>query len=128
MTRGTKIKHISQFLHYAYSSVTLTVRFSYQKGVLRMKELLSDITSVSAKGQIVIPKAIRDKLQISPGVKLMVLSDGTNILLKPIPEPDISEFDELMDAAASWASDVGMKEEDITSAIKSVRSKRKQFA
>ena len=85
-----------------------------------MKELLSDITSVSAKGQIVIPKAIRDKLQISPGVKLMVLSDGTNILLKPIPEPDISEFDELMD--------VGMKEEDITSAIKSVRSKRKQFA
>ena len=86
MTRGTKIKHISQFLHYAYSSVTLTVRFSYQKGVLRMKELLSDITSVSAKGQIVIPKAIRDKLQISPGVKLMVLSDGTNILLKPIPE------------------------------------------
>ena len=79
-----------------------------------MKELLSDITSVSAKGQIVIPKAIRDKLQISPGVKLMVLSDGTNILLKPIPEPDISEFDELMDAAASWASDVGMKEEDIT--------------
>lgn len=93
-----------------------------------MKELLSVITSVSAKGQIVIPKAIRDKLQISPGVKLMVLSDGTNILLKPIPEPDISEFDELMDAAASWASDVGMKEEDITSAIKSVRSKRKQFA
>ena len=60
-----------------------------------MKELLSDITSVSAKGQIVIPKAIRDKLQISPGVKLMVLSDGTNILLKPIPEPDISQIHKL---------------------------------
>jgi len=90
-----------------------------------MPEYLSDITAVSSKGQVVLPKAIRDKLNIVPGIKLMVFSDGNSILLKPIPEPDISEFRELMDAASSWASDVGMTEEDITSAIQSVRSRRR---
>ena len=90
-----------------------------------MSEYLSDITAVSSKGQVVLPKAIRDKLNIVPGIKLMVFSDGNSILLKPIPEPDISEFRELMDAASSWASDVGMTEEDITSAIQSVRSRRR---
>ena len=69
-----------------------------------MAEYLSDITAVSSKGQVVLPKAIRDKLNIVPGIKLMVFSDGNSILLKPIPEPDISEFRELMDAASSWAS------------------------
>lgn len=91
-----------------------------------MAEYLSDITAVSSKGQVVLPKAIRDKLNIVPGIKLMVFSDGNSILLKPIPEPDISEFRELMDAASSWASDVGMTEEDISSAIQSVRNRKRR--
>jgi antitoxin PrlF len=90
-----------------------------------VSQYVSDITAVSSKGQVVLPKAIRDKLQIVPGVKLMVFSDGNSILLKPIPEPDISEFQKLMEAASGWASDVGMTEEDIDSAIQAVRSRRK---
>ena len=91
-----------------------------------MTQYLTDITAVSSKGQVVLPKAIRDKLQIVPGIKMMVFSDGVSILLKPIPEPDITEFKELMDAASSWASDVGMTEGDIADAIQTVRSRRKQ--
>ncbi len=90
-----------------------------------MNTFLSDVTAVSSKGQVVLPKAIRDNLQIEPGVKLMVISDGTSILLKPIPEPDISEFRNLLDAAADWADKVGMTEDDITSAIRSVRKAKK---
>ena len=90
-----------------------------------MSQYLTDVTSVSSKGQVVLPKAIRDRLQIGTGAKLMVFSDGTSILLKPIPEPDISEFQELMNSAAEWASEVGMTEEDIASAIKTVRHRKK---
>ena len=90
-----------------------------------MSQYVSDITAVSSKGQVVLPKAIREKLQIVPGVKLMVFSDGISILLKPIPEPDISEFQELMNAASDWASNVGMTDEDIESAIQTVRGRRK---
>ena len=90
-----------------------------------MNTYLSDVTAVSYKGQVILPKAIRDDLQIEPGVKLMVISDGTSILLKPIPEPDISEFRNLLDAAANWADEVGMTEDDISSAIKSVRKAKR---
>ena len=90
-----------------------------------MNQFISEVTAVSSKGQVVLPKAIREKLQIVPGVKMMVFSDGVNILMKPIPTPDISEFSSLMDEAASWASDVGLTEDDISSAIKTVRNRRK---
>ena len=89
-----------------------------------MIQYLSDVTAVSSKGQVVLPKAIREKLQIVSGTKLMVFSDGISVVLKPIPEPDISEFKELMDAASSWAAEVEMTEDDITSAIKTVRKRR----
>jgi len=91
-----------------------------------MNTYLSDVTAVPSKGQVVVlPKAIRDDLQIEPGVKLMVISDGTSILLKPIPEPDISEFRNMLDAAANWADEVSMTEDDISSAIKSVRKAKR---
>jgi hypothetical protein len=57
---------------------------------------------------------------------MMVFSDGVSILLKPIPEPDITEFRNLMDAAAAWATEVGMTESDIADAIQTVRSRKKQ--
>ena len=90
-----------------------------------MDQYMSDVTALSSKGQIVLPKAIRDCLNIDSGAKLMVFSDGESILLKPIPTPDISEFKSLMDAAAEWAGQVGMTEDDITDAIKTVRKRRK---
>ena len=90
-----------------------------------MTQYVSDITAVSSKGQVVLPKSIRDALNIIPGAKLMVFSDGENILLKPIQEPDISEFNRLLDASSSWAKEVGLKEDDISSAIKEARRKKK---
>ena len=73
-----------------------------------MSEYVTDVTAVSSKGQIVLPKTIRDSLSLMTGARLMVMCDGENILLKPIRKPDISEFRSMMDAAKDWASDVGM--------------------
>ena len=89
-----------------------------------MIQYLTDIAAVSSKGQVVLPKAMRDSLRIDSGTKLMVISDGNSIILKPIPKPDLSEFQTLMEAASGWAAKVGMTEEDIPSAIKTVRSRR----
>ena len=41
-----------------------------------------EITSLSTKGQIVIPRSIRNQLNLDTGDKLIVVCDGTNILLK----------------------------------------------
>ena len=72
-----------------------------------------------------VPLGIRS-FRESLGVKMMVFSDGISILLKPIPEPDITEFRDLMDAAATWAAEAGITEADITDAIRTVRNRRKQ--
>lgn len=91
-----------------------------------MSEYVTDVTAVSSKGQIVLPKTIRDSLSLMTGARLMVMCDGENILLKPIRKPDISEFRSMMDAAKDWASDVGMKEDDIDEAIRDLRRTKKQ--
>lgn len=41
------------------------------------------VTSLSTKGQIVIPKEIRDALGLKPGSVFMVRLEGRNIVLEP---------------------------------------------
>lgn len=89
-----------------------------------MSEYLTDVTAVSSKGQVVLPKNIRNSLSLVSGTKLMVMCDGENILLKPIRKPDLSEFYSMMDQAEKWAAEVGMTEEDIDNAIQEVRKAR----
>ena len=56
-----------------------------------------EITSLSTKGQVVIPRNIRNQLNLDTGDKLIVVCDGTNILLKPVLMPSMSEFKKLVE-------------------------------
>lgn len=89
-----------------------------------MEKLITEITSLSSKGQIVLPKNIRESLSLDIGDKFMVFTDKDNILLKPIKQINMNEFDKLMKISEEWAYSVGMKEKDIKEAIK-VSRKRK---
>lgn len=80
-----------------------------------------EITSLSSKGQVVIPNVIRDDLNVSVGDKFAVISDGRNILLKPIDRPQAAEFNALIDRSRKYARKIGLKKSDITTAIKKVR-------
>ena len=80
------------------------------------------LTAMSSRGQIVLPKKIRTKLNLSEGTQFIVLSDADNILLKPVKIPSLSEFSGVMRKAREWASAAGMTEEDVTDAIKAVRA------
>ena len=90
-----------------------------------MSQYVSDITSLSSKGQIVLPISIRKGMNIQTGAKFIVISDGESILLKPIIEPDITEVRSMMDSAMEWASEIGLTENDIDDAIKTVRARKK---
>ena len=83
------------------------------------------LTAMSSRGQIVLPKKIRTKLNLSEGTQFIVLSDADNILLKPVKIPSLSEFSGVLRKAREWASAAGLTEEDVTEAIKAVRAAEK---
>ncbi len=49
-------------------------------------------TVVSSKGQIVIPKPIREKLGLKPGTTLKISVEGGRIILEPPKEPPREVF------------------------------------
>ena len=80
-----------------------------------------EITSLSSKGQVVIPNVIRKDLNISTGDKFAVVSDGENILFRPIEKPKIDRFRELIRESRKYAREIGLTKEDVTKTIKKVR-------
>jgi len=51
----------------------------------------TEITTVSAKGQVVIPQSVREKLKLKPKTKLIVYGEGDTIIMKKVQLPDLRE-------------------------------------
>lgn len=62
-----------------------------------MTEQIEDIIKVSSKGQIVIPREIREKLGVTGGEKLLVLTRDGDILLRKTKESSIEELGRRVD-------------------------------
>jgi AbrB family looped-hinge helix DNA binding protein len=48
--------------------------------------MLRRITTVSTKGQLVIPSEIRTSLRIAPGTRIAVTQEGSKIVLEPVSD------------------------------------------
>ena len=54
------------------------------------------VTTISEKGQIVIPQAIRKELKIKPKTKFLVYGKGDTVIMKRLELPDVrKEWDEI---------------------------------
>ena len=84
------------------------------------------ITAMSTKGQIVLPKKIRTALKLDAGTQFVVFSDKDNILLKPIKEPNLAEFEVVLSKVQNWAKEADVNEADIDEAIKTVRKNKRK--
>ena len=57
-----------------------------------------EVTTISEKGQVVIPQSIRKELKIKPKNKFLVYGKGDTIILKKLELPDIKkEWDNIFD-------------------------------
>ena len=83
-----------------------------------------EIASMSSKGQIVIPGPIRKRLRISPGTKLMVMTDGENVLMKPVVPPRLEAFWELAEESRQAAAQAGLTPTDVPEAVAEARNAR----
>ncbi len=80
-------------------------------------------TKMSSKGQVVIPEDIRNRLNLKPGSRFVVVGDKDVVVLKTISPPTLDEFDDLIADARNKAKEVGFRQSDIIAAIKEVRGK-----
>lgn len=80
-----------------------------------------EVTNISSKGQIVIPQKIREQMHLSQGLKLMILTDGENLLLKPVTVPKLETFRSLIKESRSLAREKNLKKSDLLKAIQTVR-------
>ena len=54
------------------------------------------VTTISEKGQVVIPQAIRKELKIKPRTKFLVCGKGDTVIMKRLNLPDVKkEWDEI---------------------------------
>jgi AbrB family looped-hinge helix DNA binding protein len=81
----------------------------------------TEVTSLSSKGQVVIPERIRKILNLTIGSKFVVITDGLNLLLKPLEEPKIEIFKELIAASRKFAKKEKIKKQDLEKTIKDIR-------
>ena len=80
-----------------------------------------DMTTMSSKGQVVIPTDIRKELGLLTGAKLMVLTDGANLLLKPVQPPKLQTFHTLIRRSRRYAKQAGLRRSTLAKALRVVR-------
>lgn len=82
-----------------------------------------EVTSLSSRGQVVIPQGIRDSLNLHEGEKFVVIGEDDTILLKKLEVPSFKGFDKLLKKTRDFAKKKGLKPSDVNEAIKRVRAK-----
>lgn len=83
-----------------------------------------ELAKVTTKGQITIPKAVRETLKIKEGSKIIFLRKGEDIIIK---NSAMLALEKIQDAFEGEAERLGLEnEEDVVKMIKDYRKKRKK--
>jgi AbrB family looped-hinge helix DNA binding protein len=87
----------------------------------------ADVTVVSAKGQVVIPQAIREKLRIGPKTKLLVYGYQDAVIMKKMEIPNvIKDLEDLYRRVDQKVKKYGpLSDEEINGIIRQSRKKRR---
>jgi AbrB family looped-hinge helix DNA binding protein len=83
------------------------------------------LTKMSTKGQVVIPKAMREELDMADGDVFAVFGKADTIVLRRVSVPTEEEFEELMRWGRDFAERKGITRDDVQKAIDEVREERK---
>lgn len=80
-----------------------------------------EITSMSSRGQVVIPLDIREHLRLKEGEKFVVVGEDDTVVLKKIEMPSFKNFDKLVQKTRQFAKEKGIASADVEGAIKRAR-------
>ncbi|HLC57583.1 MAG TPA: AbrB/MazE/SpoVT family DNA-binding domain-containing protein [Candidatus Nanoarchaeia archaeon] len=84
-----------------------------------------EVVNLSSKGQLVIPKDMREEMGLNPRDKFVMVNDKEAIILKRIKEDDVkSRMISLMKYFTNEFKKAGVTPDDLTKEIKAVRRAR----
>ena len=78
-------------------------------------------TTLSSKGQVVIPEEIRDRLGLKSGAQFVVLGGKDVIIFKVLQPPTSRDFATLVQQARQVAKRAGMRRGDLTKTVAKAR-------
>ena len=81
-----------------------------------------EITRLSSKGQIVIPKDLRKLLGLKEGALFAMYGEGDTLVLKKLDVPSEDEFEEILRKASKIAKKKKITKKDIMKYISELRS------
>ncbi len=82
-------------------------------------------TTLSSKGQVVIPEEIRERLGLKAGAQFVVLGDKDVVIFKILQPPAKRDFTALVQQARQAAKQTGMRRADIATAVSKTRRTRR---
>lgn len=80
-------------------------------------------TTLSSKGQVVIPEEIRARLGLKAGAQFVVLGDKDVVIFKVLQPPAKRDFTALVRQARKVAKQSGLRRSDVTKAVTTVRGR-----
>jgi AbrB family looped-hinge helix DNA binding protein len=81
-----------------------------------------DFTRLSSKGQIVVPRRIRERLHLADGEIFLIFGSNDTLVLKRVQEPSSAEFKKILTRARKLAKEKGLKPKDMDKAITDARN------
>lgn len=81
-------------------------------------------TTLSSKGQVVIPEEIRERLGLKAGAQFVVVAEHDVVIFKVLNPPALREFAPLVAKARKAEKRSGLRQADIATAISTVRRAR----
>ena len=95
------------------------VRWSYLLLMINMSEV--SLTRLSSKGQIVVPKSLREIMGLEEGEVFALFGEGDTIILKRLELPSDKEFKRLLDWGEKYAKTHGITRKQVLKAIEDHR-------
>lgn len=86
----------------------------------------SETTRISSRGQVVIPRSIRERLDLKQGELWSVHGDQDMIILRRVKLPDPHEVERMLEWGKRFAEEKQISREDVDPAIRDIRSKSKK--
>jgi antitoxin PrlF len=84
--------------------------------------MTEELVTMGTKGQLVVPKSIRNKIGLKPKDRFQVMGDKDFVFFKRVKIPSIKEdFDKITRAASAIAEERGINSKDVEEEVRKVR-------